>query len=251
MFGIFLCIAGTRKLLFKKRNNNGWKRQFRSSLVSVVRFFDKLPLRDVHMQCLRNTPFYSFLLPFIKGNITPGSMHGMQDGTLQFLMTYMKTEHCFEVAGKKLNIDPLEFDLIFGIKSGKKSIGTTKSSPNEWSLVERKFSKYKKIRPGHLKAVLLKNVQSNDVIDIIDIGRIIVIYLLSTVFFVAGGDSVNGWIFRICDDFMDLNEYNWGQAVVEYLMKSVNKNPPEKVRGCTVLLQVTYHKFNLTKTYCF
>lgn len=91
---------------------------------------------------------------------------------------------------------------------------------------------------------MLKYVKSNDVINIIDIGQIIVIHLLSSVFFVAGGDSFNG---RICDDFMDLHDYNWGQAVVDYLIKSVNKKASEKVRGCTVLLHVKHHKFNLPK----
>lgn len=65
---------------------------------------------------------------------------------------------------------------------------------------------------------------------------IIIIYLLSSVFFIASGDAVNEWMFRICDDFIALHEYNWGQAVVEYLMKFVQKKKPEKVIGCTVLL---------------
>lgn len=59
-------------------------------------------------------------------------------------MTYTKTERCFEVAGKRLNIDPLEFDLIFGIKPRNKTIDTTKSSSNEWSIVQCKFSNTRK-----------------------------------------------------------------------------------------------------------
>lgn len=89
-------------------------------------------------------------------------------------------------------------------------------------------------------------VECNDVEDIIDTCRIIVIYLLCSVFFVARGDRVNGWMFRICDDFMALDEYDWGQVVVDYLMKFMHKKSPKKVWGCTVLLQVLHsHKHQI------
>lgn len=87
-------------------------------MASIARFFEDLKLRDVHIECLRSTPFYHFLKHFIKGKITSGSLHGMQEGTLQFLMTYKKDEECFKVEDRKLAIEPQEFDLIFGIKSG-------------------------------------------------------------------------------------------------------------------------------------
>lgn len=55
------------------------------------------------------------------------------------------------------------------------------------------------------KEMLFEYVQSNEVMDIIDIGRITIIHMLCIMFFIAGGDTVNDWMFK---DFMELHEYN-------------------------------------------
>lgn len=111
------------------RIRDGWQRQFRSSMASVGRFFEDVTLKNVHIECLKRTPFYHFPKPFIRGKMTSGSLHGMQEGTLQFLMTFNKTEKSFKLGNKRLTIEPQEFDLIFGIKSGEQEIDMTKSLP--------------------------------------------------------------------------------------------------------------------------
>lgn len=61
MYFLYIVTATTRRLVKKTRNKDGWRRQFRSSMVLVARFLDGITLRDADIKCLRNTPFYYFL----------------------------------------------------------------------------------------------------------------------------------------------------------------------------------------------
>lgn len=51
------------------------------------------------------------------------------------------------------------------------------------------------MKPPHSKEELKKHLASDGVEDIVDTCRIIIIYLLCSVFFIASGDTVNGWMF--------------------------------------------------------
>lgn len=204
-----------------------------------MRFFKGLKIRKVHLDLLKTTPFYNFVLPFVKGKYSAGEVRGMQDGLVQMLMSYDNSRNCFHIGGKYLKIDPSEFDVIFGIRSGDVYLNPTRSSLRDSDLAKRKFQIFKKIRPGFLRHVLKGSLDSDDEADVSDSVKVMIIYLLSTIFFVAGGDTVNMWFFRICDNLELLNSYNWGLAVVNYLMKSIQKRPAESVRGCTLLFMVS------------
>lgn len=206
--------------------------------MGTVRFFAGITLRKEHLQCLKRTPFYNFVLPFVKGKYSAGEVRGMQDGLVQMLMSYVEDRNCFHIGGKDLRIDPNEFDLIFGIKSGEVSIRPRRTSLNESDLAMRRFKTFKKLRPGCLKEVLKESLSGDTDMDITDSVKIIVIHLLSNIFFVAGGECVNIWCFRICEDLDLLTSYNWGLAVVNYLMKSIQNRTAESVRGCTLLFMV-------------
>lgn len=234
---MFLAVA-SRKVVMKKMSEGNWKNQFRGSLMKIVRFFQGWKLRDDHIRCLKSTPFYYFIMPFIKGKYTTSNAWCMQAGAVQLFMTYNQGTDSFHIAGKELKIDPEEFDIIFGIKSGSLHVDTSRANFRESSLAKRKFQEYAKVRPGHLKTVLLEYLESTKDEDVADTVRIIVIHLLTSIFFVAGAEQVNWWMFRLVDDLENLREYNWGQAVVSYLMKSVKSKKPEKVRGCTILFMV-------------
>lgn len=204
----------------------------------MISFFNGVKLRQVHLDCLKKTPFYHFVLPFAKRRITPSCVKGTQKGTTNLLMTYDKQQKAFVIGGKNLTITPEECDLILGITSGSKDVNMRKASVIDSSLAQRKFMEYKTIKPKCLKDQLLKYIESDEQQDIEDTVRIIILHLMSNVLFVASGDVVNWWMFRTCDKLDALNEYNWGKGIVGYFMKYVDKKPPSQVRGCTILFQV-------------
>lgn len=160
-------------------------------------------------------------------------------------MTYNSERNCFTIGGKHLRIEPKEFDLIFGIRSGETAIRPRRTSRQESELAMRKFSKYKKVSHGVLKQVLQNTLNNDDQMSIQDSAKIIIIHLLSCLFFVAGADQVNMWFFRICDKLEMLGSYNWGLAVINYLMKSIQKRTAESVSGCTILFMVRISIFTI------
>lgn len=91
----------------------------------------------------------------------------------------------------------------------------------------QKFKKFKKVRLGHLKEVLKESLKGEDEVDVCDSVWIIIIPLLFNIFFVAGADLVNMWFFHISDNLKMLGSYNWGLAVVNYMMKSIQKRTTE------------------------
>lgn len=233
--------AGTKKLVKRNREKDGWIRQYRCSLSGTVRFFSRIAFRKCHLDCMQKTPFYNFVLPFVKGKYTPGSVRGLQDGTVQMLMSYRKDRNLFAIGVKDLTLEPNEFDIIFGIKSGDVAIRPKRTPKRECVLAMRKFKKYgKKIRPGHLKEVLKETVNEDDEVAVQDTVKIIIIIIISNIFFVAGADNVNMWFFKICENLEMLSTFNWGLAVVSYLMKSIQNRKAKSVRGCTILFMVSY-----------
>lgn len=59
-----------------------------------------------------------------------------------------------------LTIEPREFDLIFGIRSGTEPIDMTKSNAASWALVQCKFSHIPKVKPQNLKDEMKKFLDS-------------------------------------------------------------------------------------------
>lgn len=163
------------------------------------------------------------------------------------LLSYVKERNRFNIGGKDLKIEPTVFDIIFGIRSGDVYIRPQRTSLCESDLAMRKFKIFKKLRPGRLKQVLKEHVKSDNENDVSGTAKIIIIHLLSTIFFVAGVELVNIWFFRICDDLDAFHSYNWGLAVVKYLMKLHplihvefwGEDTAERVRGCTLLFMVS------------
>lgn len=124
------------------------------------------------------------------------------------LLLYVKERNRFNIGGKDLKIEPSEIDIIFGIRSGDVYIRPQRTSLCESDLAMRKFKVFKKLRHGRLKQVLKEHVKSDNEIDVSDTAKIIIIHLMSNIFFVAGGELVNIWFFRICDDLDVLHSYN-------------------------------------------
>ncbi|KAL7087270.1 hypothetical protein ACP275_13G057400 [Erythranthe tilingii] len=111
-----------KKLGQTVRQEKTWTRQFRGGLCKTVTFFRDMPLRQPHLDCLRKTPFYHFVMSFLRRQITRKSVRGTQSGTAALLMTYDKENKCFNLGGKELVITPEECDLIFGITSGSMEV---------------------------------------------------------------------------------------------------------------------------------
>lgn len=131
--------------------------------------------------------FYNFVIPFIKGKYFTGKVRGLQDGTAQMLMSYVKEMNCFNIGGKDLKIDPREFDIMFGIRSGHMDIRPRRTSMRESNLAMRKFNTFKKLRPGHLKKVLIDHLRSDNEVGVNDTVKIVIIHILSHIFSIAGG----------------------------------------------------------------
>lgn len=215
-----------------------WRRQFRSNLSKVIAFLQQVELQQPHLELLKLTPFYHFLLPFINKAVNPKYIKGTNKGLVKILDSYDKEQQVFVLAGKKLSITATEFELIFGIVSGTADIDMKDSTVHEQSLGKRKFSDFPTITPTHLKTEILKSMKGTTQQDIEDTVKLIILHIMSCVLFVTSSDIVRWWMLRVCEDLGSLKHYNWGKCVVDYLMNFVQTSLSESVRGCTALLQV-------------
>lgn len=222
----------------RKPRNPKWRRQFRSNLTKMVAFYSNITLRPYHLELLQTTPFYQFLMPFITKSVAPGCIKGTKTGLLKILETYSKPAEAFIIGNKELTVAPSEFDLIMGIASGSSDIDTKDCQVSPTSLLKRKFSNINVVKPHHLKAQLLESIAGTDLVDIHDTVRILILHVLACILFVASNEVARVWMFRICDNISELGEYNWGKAVLRYLMDYVKRTPAQDVKGCTTFLQV-------------
>lgn len=199
-----------------------------------------MTLQQCHLEVLQTTPFYHFLIPFINKDIPPVCAKGTKTGLVKIIETYSKSDKAFIIGGKHLTTTPAEFDIIMGITSGNNNIDMKdyQISPN--SLLKRKFSGVKIIKPQNLKSELLKSIAGTQLVDIHDTVRILILQVLSCILFVASNEVARVWMFRIVEDLSDLGSYNWGKAVLDYLMRYVDSNEAQDVKGCTTFLQVRY-----------
>lgn len=127
-----------------------------------------------------------------------------------------------------------------GIASGHKNIDMkdTQVSPN--SLLKRKFDGIRLVKPQHLKTQLLKSIISPELVDIYDTVRIIILHVMSCILFVSSSAVARVWMFQIYENIEELCNYNWGQSVLDYLMKYVHTKNSQYVKGSTTFLQVSH-----------
>lgn len=216
----------------------GWRRQFRSNLSKLVAFFTNVTLQSYHIDLLKTTPFYHFLIPFVDKAVNPTCIKGTTHGVVKIINTYNKQQKTFVLGGKQLMITPTECDVILGITSGNKDIDLKDCLVGPASLRKRKFPNISEVKPKHLKTQLMQSIESSELVDIQDTIRLIILYVMSSILFVASSEVARWWMFRVCENLDELHEYNWGKAIVDYLMKYVDTKDPQDVKGCTTLLQV-------------
>lgn len=158
----------------------------------------------------------------------------------KIINTYDKDEKTFHIGNKQLLITPAEFDIIMGIASGHKNIDMkdTQVSPN--SLLKRKFDGIRLVKPQHLKTQLLKSMISPELVDIYDTVRIIILHVMSCLLFVSSSAVARVWMFQIYENIEELCNCNWGQSVLDYLMKYVHTKNAQYVKGSTTFLQVSH-----------
>lgn len=192
------------------------------------------------MICLKKTPFYTFLEPFINKQVNLQYLAGMQHGFVKILVSYSREYKAFVVGGYTLAMSPREFDLIFEITSGDKEVNMKQCSIDETTLDQRRFAdrKNKKVIATHLKKQLKISMKRSEQQDIEDIVRIIILHTLRFVLFVACSKYASWWMFRICENHNQLCDYNWGKACVKYLMCYIQSKVAQEVRGCTAVLQL-------------
>lgn len=187
---------------------------------------------------LKTIPFYNFLLPFITKAVTPPCILGTKTGLIKIIDTYDKTKQAFIIGKKKLVITPSEFEVIMGITSGTRDIDMKDCQVGPTSLLKRKFNNLNLVKPHHLKIEVLNAVASSEIIDIHDNVRIIALHVMASILFVASNEVARVWMFRIYENLEELYDYNWAQAVLNYLMGYVNSSDAQDVKGCTIFLQV-------------
>lgn len=126
-----------------------------------------------------------------------------------------------------------------GIASGHKGFDMKDSQISPDSLGLRKFAGINLVKPKHLKSQLLKSSISSELQDIHDTVKIIILHVMSYVIFVTSSEVARCWMFRVWDNIEKLRVYNWGKAVIDYLMNFIEKKEAQDVKGCTTFLQVT------------
>lgn len=108
----------------------------------------------------------------------------------------------------------------------------------ESSLGRRRFLTRKRVTAVDLYNELLQCIEGTTKSDIEDTVRLIILHIVRCVLFVASVDIARGWMFKMCDKLDELRDYDWGKAVVEYLMNYLNNKDAKDVKGCTAFLQV-------------
>lgn len=99
-----------------------YRHQYRSNLSKIIKFLEGIDFKKSHMDRLRETPFYTFLEPFINKQVESRYVKGVQHGLVEILMYYNQKLDAFDVGGHMLTMSPREFELIFGITLGDKEI---------------------------------------------------------------------------------------------------------------------------------
>lgn len=107
-----------RKVLREEK----YRHQYRSNLSKIIKFLEGIDFKKSHMDRLRETPFYTFLAPFINKQVESRYVKGVQHGLVEILMYYNRKCDAFDVGGHMLAMSPREFELIFGITLGDKEI---------------------------------------------------------------------------------------------------------------------------------
>lgn len=242
---LFLVILTSKETAGSSRKNGSrsskktnWRWQFCYNLTKLIAFYANTPLQACHLELLKTTPFYHFLLPFINKAVILDCIKGTKSGVEKILDTYDKKTRTFRLGNKQLVITPAEFSIIMGIQSGNRDINTKDTQVSPDSLLKRKFNGISLVKPTHLKTQILSSLASPDFQDIYDSVRIIILHVRSSILFVSTSEVARVWMFRVCENLDELCTYNWGTTVLDYLMNYVNTKSPQDVQGCTTFLQV-------------
>lgn len=229
--------------------------QYRSTLSAILTLFKNLTFTDSHKSCIRRTPFGELLMPFIEDEkITHNSLKKSDYGINKILITYNRPERAFVLGGKRMTITQTECKLILGIKSGRRRMTIVEnkygSSNSTHGLAVRRFQGIKTLRLGHLRDRIQELMPSDAPTDIEDVIRMIVLHLMTTVFFTSSGDCVKWAYLQYVEDFHRMNQYNWAKEIVDNLMKSIHDNGAATAKGCTPIVLVS-NIFFITTLFSF
>ncbi|XP_038713922.1 uncharacterized protein LOC120007633 [Tripterygium wilfordii] len=220
----------------KRRDN---MLQFRSNLGAIGTLMKSLNLREQHELLLQKTPFWHLLSQFLGGKQPEVKIRKSHNVIVDLIRTYDERENGFMLAGKKVELSENDITLIFGVMSGDKEISTVRKIQSKVSLfVSRRFRDVKTLRSPNIKSALQEVIESEDVDDVEDVARLLMLYVCQALFFSTTTDALPWTFVYYIEDLEEVKNYNWSRAIKNNLMDSI-KNfviTPVKVTGCVTVL---------------
>ncbi|KAG5549679.1 hypothetical protein RHGRI_014844 [Rhododendron griersonianum] len=133
---------------------------------------------------------------------------------LKIIKSYDHEGKTFKIGGRRVNIQANDVALIFGIVSGEEPITNQYQKRNEVQLLARRNLTTKGMTTKIVGNLIESIIENDDEESIKDVVRLLM------------------------EDLTAISNYNWSQAILDNLRKSVEAYPtkPKDVAGCVMLL---------------
>ncbi|KAI8533492.1 hypothetical protein RHMOL_Rhmol10G0015300 [Rhododendron molle] len=207
----------------------------------MVNLMRDLQLQEHHLKLLRRTPFWLLIDALRKQRLSNDNCMKFDKVALKIIKSYDHEAKTFKIGGRGVKIQANDIALIFGIVSGEEPIPITNQyqKRNEVQLLIRRNLTETKGMTTKIVANLIESIIENDDKQAIkDVVRLVCLYLCGTLFFSGGGIQISWSFVQLMEDLPAMSNYNWSQAILDNLMKSVEAcaTKPKDVAGCVMLL---------------
>jgi hypothetical protein len=190
----------------------------RCNIDAAMSFFhnDVLPnLTPIHKALLAETPFIH-LFAF------PVSSHANNPALNCMLLYWEDKKGAFVVSGKDLKFTEEEVGLVMGLAVEGEVVQYTRGGDNGNSLRNRHFSPKGKISVPQLENAIRNALTKQSAEE--DVVGLLVMYLFTMILFPLASGLVPAHLFHYAEDFRNLRNYNWAQAVHRVLIVNIPNN---------------------------
>ncbi|KAG5557089.1 hypothetical protein RHGRI_007373 [Rhododendron griersonianum] len=228
----------------KSKHNNekldaeGKQVTYRSNLQAMVNLMRDLKLQEHHLILLRKTPFWLLIDALKKKKLSNDNCTKFDKVALKIIKSYDHEGKTFKIGGRRVNIQANDVALIFGIVSGEEPITIQYQKRNEVQLLARRSLTTKGMTTKIVGNLIGSIIENDDEESIKDVVRLVCLYLCGTLFFSGRGIQISWSFVQLMEDLPAMSNYNWSQAILDNLRKSVEAYPtkPKNVAGCVMLL---------------
>ncbi|KAL8524493.1 hypothetical protein ACS0TY_014182 [Phlomoides rotata] len=218
---------------------------FRSNLKNTIKDLKQIDFKDTHLRELERTPFWILFEALYRmcAGKTQKRCSKYEEDIRQILLCFDDLTEGLMIAGQKLSISKIDFELIFGIFGGSKTIPlkTVEYVISPWvrrcfggdmSACDGQFVLYKKTFYDKLKEF----IQRDDNTTSKDVARLTICYLFGSLLAPNQSGSISWQLTVYLEQFEKIGEYRWSKFFVEMLRNQIATSKTLRVGGCAMLL---------------